>query len=719
MSYIIKRNKGIHIIVALLLFNNILSANTMAYENIPADTYDFCTVYDEDECVQISAAPDVTAEMCEHSYWLDKSVGAAKKLMMDRAEIAAFNLSALNADGSNMNDLVNMNENYNAKNLGDSLADISTSKKILYVNQQSVSANDYYQALKADIAASVYTDENRKVQYAIATKQTVLNAIPTNAYVGYSATDTDNEVVNSAISVNEPFIIKQRCISEGHTYYWGYSDNCTGWVDSDDIAICENKAEWLEAWQVDENKNDFIVVTQDKIVLEPSYYTPEISEVKLTIGTVLKEVPEELIPSTIDNRGKWNNYVVYLPVRDIEGKYQKKIALISQHYDVSEGYPELTKEKLLKIAFSCIGNRYGWGGMMDSMDCSLYTRNVYRCFGVFLPRNTNWQQTVPNTKISFSDMSDDEKEMKIKELPAGTLLYFPGHTMIYIGSINDKIYVLSALGSVSEGTGEVNVQKIFSVALNALDVRRANGTTWLHNLQAAVCPFGIKEWKADDDKTISDRNNVENNVENNNIENNNIVNNNIVNKVTPLNGEVYAAADDTIALDAFYNKTNKLYVDFTRIDSSKVNGGQLKATVISGAKIFTKAAVANVQCDKSVGKVSINKNTSIAAVRLKASGDVNYTMKDGNSYVVHFTVEKPKANSKLKKIETGEGIKQLSVSELFGTSINAGRLEIASDKNELAEIENNMLKINTDKQGNVKVKYLFLNKKYQIKIKIK
>ena len=42
-------------------------------------------------------------------------------------------------------------------------------------------------------------------------------------------------------------------------------------------------------------KEDFLVVTQNQITLEPSVSNPELSEVKLTFATVLKLVPEERI----------------------------------------------------------------------------------------------------------------------------------------------------------------------------------------------------------------------------------------------------------------------------------------------------------------------------------------------------------------------------------------------------------------------------------------
>ena len=71
-----------------------------------------------------------------------------------------------------------------------------------------------------------------------------------------------------------------------------------------------------------------------------------------------------------------------------------------------KGYLPLTQNNVLDVAFSCIGDEYGWGGMNGNMDCSLYTRNIYKCFGLELPRNTTWQEKVPEKYVNVSNMSD-------------------------------------------------------------------------------------------------------------------------------------------------------------------------------------------------------------------------------------------------------------------------------------------------------------------------
>ena len=225
---------------------------------------------------------------------------------------------------------------------------------------------------------------------------------------------------------------------------------------------------------------------QDKITLEASISQPDTSDVRLMLGTTLKLVPESEIPQNLGERGTWNNYVVYLPTRNENGKYVKQYALISEHYNVSCGFIPMTQANILNIAFTCLGNRYGWGAMLGAMDCSAYTRAVYQCFGLDLPRNTTWQQKTPGKVTDVSNLSDAEKQKYLENIPAGSLLYFTGHAMMYVGSTDGRAYVINAAGSLSDSTGALNVNSQYSVILNPLTVRRGSGKTWLNNISGVL-----------------------------------------------------------------------------------------------------------------------------------------------------------------------------------------------------------------------------------------
>ncbi|MGL5207240.1 MAG: C40 family peptidase [Acidaminococcaceae bacterium] len=84
--------------------------------------------------------------------------------------------------------------------------------------------------------------------------------------------------------------------------------------------------------------------------------------------------------------------VLLMPVRDAADNL--KITKISARYDKSlhAGYLSYTNNNLIKQAFAFIGDSYGWGGLRESVDCSSFVADVYRTFGVELPRNADEQE---------------------------------------------------------------------------------------------------------------------------------------------------------------------------------------------------------------------------------------------------------------------------------------------------------------------------------------
>ncbi len=432
-----------------------------------------------------SYAQGITTEMCSASYWYDKGLADSDKVLMSFDEIKAANKAAVDGKGTNVIDLMNIKEDYDATSLKDSLSNISVPKSDLFIDGLKIDKTAFIKNISDAIKATGY-DGQQKTQFAVCVSTGDMKAYPEDKFLGYSENDPDDENESVSLCVNEPFAIRQKCEINGKVFYWGYGYNCTGWINAESLAICKNRNEWYDACKVDLDGKDFLVVTKDRIITEPSILAPYSSEVTLNLGTILKLIPADEIPDIIGERGTWNNYAVYLPTRDSQGKYVKKPALISQHHTVSIGFLPFTQKNLLDVAFSCLGNRYGWAGCLNSMDCSLYIRNIYRCFGFEIPRNTTWQQLVPGTLIDMKDMDDVQREQLIETLPIGTALYFDGHTMMYIGTEDGMNYVISDLGTVVESTGDIKVKTVYSVAINPMSVRRGNGYTWLHNLTSAV-----------------------------------------------------------------------------------------------------------------------------------------------------------------------------------------------------------------------------------------
>lgn len=114
--------------------------------------------------------------------------------------------------------------------------------------------------------------------------------------------------------------------------------------------------------------------------------------------------------------------------------------------------------------------------------------DVYRCFGLAMPRNSGEQAALPGPKFSLESMSTSEKINKLRQLPPGALLHLPGHVMMYLGENNGSLYIIHALSSYGLPDAEGNIQKIYhlQVAVTDLLLLRANGQTFLDTLTSAT-----------------------------------------------------------------------------------------------------------------------------------------------------------------------------------------------------------------------------------------
>lgn len=83
------------------------------------------------------------------------------------------------------------------------------------------------------------------------------------------------------------------------------------------------------------------------------------------------------------------------------------------------------------------GRPYGWGNYNFYNDCSAEIRSLLMPFGMFLPRNSE-EQILATSKVI--DLSRENVSTRIHYLKERgklftTLVYIPGHIMLYIGNV--------------------------------------------------------------------------------------------------------------------------------------------------------------------------------------------------------------------------------------------------------------------------------------------
>ena len=438
------------------------------------------------------AFPGITEEMTEAGFWAAPGTEADAPLSSPE-DIERVNAAAKAAEGSNMHDLKAVEPTFNGIKRCEALkasAEADTAYYIgwTYDDKGKIASQEYYDKI-IENTKDPHARSEMPVRYGIVTERTELMCLPTDTPILDDMNDADFDYrALVGLKVNEPVVIFTA--SADGRFYHIYNSCCSGWVDVNCVAVCRDRDEWLAAWDIPEEKR--LVFYGDKMYTDYSVTAPKTSRRLITMGAVLERIdtdPGELVI----NRLPLHNYAVYLPVRQEDGSYRKQAALINAKEKLSEGYLPLTGENIAEVAFSSLGDAYGWGGSINNEDCSSLVRSIYSCFGLDLPRNVNLQWVVDFPKVDLHNASTEEKEAVLDGMPLGTILNFPGHQMLYLGKYEDGYYVLSTIGSVSSPWEDGTRQRVRSVTLNTLDMRRMNGKTWMQELKQVYIPWQLSE----------------------------------------------------------------------------------------------------------------------------------------------------------------------------------------------------------------------------------
>ncbi len=262
------------------------------------------------------------------------------------------------------------------------------------------------------------------------------------------------------------------------------SFNYAAWVRKDNIAI-GRRSELLDY----KNTARFLVVTGSKVTTNFNPHAPMISELQLDMGIRLPLADLDDVAHNVDGQDPGASHAVRLPVRNENGELEFRTALIARSQDVRQGYLPFTRRNIVEQAFKFLGERYGWGHSYNARDCTGLVAEVYKTFGIHLPRNSEQQGNSPiGDSVQFTaETSEEEKLSAIVSADVGDLLYSTGHVMLYLGSVDDMPYVihdLSGFGWAGED-GEVQEAVLNGVSVTPLmRLHSSRDTTYFEEIYA-------------------------------------------------------------------------------------------------------------------------------------------------------------------------------------------------------------------------------------------
>ena len=483
----------------------------------------------ESSSLPVRLAPDVSRDMLSASYWIQKTKNPYK-IKMSRAEIALWNrenVKILYPGATSfyiLSDLRKCDSYLSAAEIRSDMVRYSAKKpwfkkvtvksgeevheltrkdwRAIYeeMNYAPLESFSYFSGGRASDSAEYKKDF--PVKKAVCVRRSNMRMIPSDDfYTDDTENWYDDIAQNSGILQGEPVLVLWE--SKGKNWLYVRASYCTGWIHADDAAFCTDE-EFCRYFDYAEKKQDsFVTITEDRFVLPSEYVLSsngaDFSGVpELFMGTFLftADWNDERFQGALLPREPYASYLVEFPYRKADGSLGIAFASIPAG-KCSLGLLDYTSANVLTLAFKPLGIRYGWGGMENARDCSEYLKDIFRCFGLMLPRNSRAQLSVAGKSLSFEGKSLSARESAASSLEAGTLMGFPGHVFMYLGKVNGKNYVISALGSYyvdsekpleSENAGDENELSAIaanSVNVNTLEVRRKTGKTWLEMLSAA------------------------------------------------------------------------------------------------------------------------------------------------------------------------------------------------------------------------------------------
>lgn len=300
-------------------------------------------------------------------------------------------------------------------------------------------------------------------RYGLAVRRADLRRFPTRLRVFNERGDTDiDRFQESALFPGTPVVIVHE--STDGQWWFVVSVAYAAWVEKKDIAQGSAK----EVFEYT-HKAPYMVITgaKERTVFTPE--RPEVSELQLDMGVRVPLITDLPPNQPINGQHPYESYVIELPLRKEDGTLAFAPALLPKTSDVAPDYLPLSRANLLQQSFKFLGERYGWGHSYDARDCSGFVSDVYRSFGVELPRNTDDQAVTPAmSRITLTSSDSHQARLAaLEDLDVGDLIYIPGHVMMVIGREDGMLYVIHDTTGI---TYRNENEELIRMPLNAVSV---------------------------------------------------------------------------------------------------------------------------------------------------------------------------------------------------------------------------------------------------------
>jgi SH3 domain (SH3b1 type)/NlpC/P60 family len=418
--------------------------------------------------VDLSAAPlgvvGVRDAHLDPEFWIKRAPAAGKRVL-DDAAVAAQNERLVRLDPS-MRDIERLPATLADSQVSRLIANLSSRpRNVLYDSQGVEITAAQLDALEANLSLAAIPHA-RAIRYGMVVQRADLRTFPTRLRVFNSPRNTNiDRFQESALFPGAPVAIVHT--SADGEWWFVLSNSYAAWIERRHVA--EGPARSIFDYG---RKTPYLVVTG---ATARTVFTPErpgVSELQLDMGVRVPLLDHWPADKPVNGQHPYAAHVIELPARAVDGSLQFTPALLPRTADVSSDYLPLNRANLLRQSFKFLGERYGWGHSYNARDCSGFVSEVYRGFGVQLPRNTGDQARSPAlNRIALTADDDHATRLAVLgTLQVGDLIYIPSHVMMVIGRDRGMPYVIHDTTGVTyrDAAGELTRVDLNGVSVTPL-----------------------------------------------------------------------------------------------------------------------------------------------------------------------------------------------------------------------------------------------------------
>jgi len=383
----------------------------------------------------VSDVIGVTAKHLNADFWIKPKMD---KVLLSPEKITAFNAKNTAQDPT----LYDLNAMADTLGRDDLIARMRTVSRIsksprIYEDGTPVTTADF-ERYEAMLNLDAITDQNA-VRFALVVRRAAMRSYPTHDLIfSEGAKDRDIERFQESALFPGDAVAVLHTSTDGQ---WALvqSYNYIAWVPKTAIAMGARD----EVLGYVSTKN-FLIVTGDKVFTVFNPDEPQVSEVQLDMGVRLALSRPKALANNLYGQNPYLSHMVLMPVRTHDGTLALKYALVQRKADVHVGYLPFTRANIIRQSFKFLGERYGWGHRFNGRDCTGFVAEVYKSFGIKLPRNSGDQgrSAIGINARYAKDAPLADKIDRLKHGQVGDLIYIPGHVLMLIGHDKGQPYVI-------------------------------------------------------------------------------------------------------------------------------------------------------------------------------------------------------------------------------------------------------------------------------------